>query len=96
MTQVFDCRRCGAALSYGETFRHQLAQDVAGGKHVSKRILGDRLSPQRPQALCGACRSQAEVEQPEASPTTKSQAWLLPAAAAIVGMLLVAAVVRVR
>jgi hypothetical protein len=95
MIQTVDCQRCGAMLSYGEVFRHRLAVDVATGRHASKQILGDRLSPRSPQALCGACRTHAEVNFSPAAEPAKHPAWLLPAAAAV-GLLLVATVLRRR
>jgi hypothetical protein len=95
MNQVVDCQRCGAALSYGETFRHQLAQEVSGERVAARRILGDRLSPRDPKALCGACRTHAEVQLPVVAPV-KLKPWLLPVAAAMFGALLVAAIVRGR
>jgi hypothetical protein len=95
MIQTVDCRHCGAALSYGERFRHNLAREVAGGRQASKQILGDRLSPKNPQALCGACRSHAEEHAPEPV-VAKQHPWLLPAAAAMVGLLLVATVLKAR
>jgi hypothetical protein len=95
MLQVVDCQRCGAALSYGETFRHQLAREVAGERVAARRILGDQLSPRKPKALCGGCRTQAEAELP-VTPAIKRSPWLLPAAAAMFGLLLVAAIVRGR
>jgi hypothetical protein len=94
MTQVVDCQRCGASLSYGEVFRHQLAQEVAGGRPASKQILGDRLSPRKPKAMCGACRTHAQHELPAEAPA-KSRPWLMPVVAAV-GVLLIAAVLRVR
>jgi hypothetical protein len=50
------CQSCASPLSYGEQFRHRLAQEVALGARASVAILGDRNFGRRPRPLCGNCR----------------------------------------
>lgn len=95
MADDIDCERCGVALSYGEAFRHRMAEEVATGAFSSKRILGDRLSPRRPRQLCSPCRDEISIHAMH-RPAAKDRSWFLPIMSAVAGALLMAVVLNVR
>lgn len=95
MVEAVDCERCGTALSYGEVFRHRLAEDVATGTLHAKRILGDRLSPRKPRQLCTACREDISIHAVH-RPVAKERPWFLPLMSAVAGAFLMAVIMNVR
>jgi hypothetical protein len=62
MVDTIGCECCGTPLSFGEVFRHNMAVDVAAERRAAQRILGDRLSPDRPKPICETCRTQPHLE----------------------------------
>lgn len=95
MTDMVDCQRCGTALTYGEVFRHQLAQDVASCGSDARRILGDHLSPRHPRQLCTPCRSEMTVDAVH-RPAVKDKHWLMPVLSAFAGALVMAVILSAR
>lgn len=95
MVEAVDCERCGTALSYGEVFRHRLAEDVSTGTIDSKRILGDRLSPRKPRKLCSPCRVDM-TEHAVHRPAVKDKHWLLPFVSAVAGAMFMAIIMNAR
>jgi hypothetical protein len=95
MVEAVDCERCGSALSYGEVFRHRIAEDVSAGTLDSKRILGDRLSPRKPRKLCSPCRTDIS-EHTVHRPLAKRQHWFFPLMSAVAGAMVMAIIMNVR
>ena len=94
MVEAVDCERCGSALSFGEVFRHRLAEDVAHDRLDAKRILGDRLSPRKPRKLCSPCRDDVAHHQVH-RPAVHDQQWMLPLMTAVAGALMMAVIMTV-
>lgn len=95
MVEAVDCERCGSALSYGEVFRHRMAEDVCTGTIGAKRILGDRLSPRKPRKLCSSCRVEM-TEHAVHRPAERSKPWLVPLASALAGAFVMAVILNAR